>query len=752
MVTFLEKLMFVFFFLSIAITAIPFLKNKQATIDENAHRIIDFIITGTKLILSRFYLYCFATVISIIAFGALINFTNSVPSIRILLVLPSVLTSCVAGWISLHFSMQSIKKVLALSGKTMDEIMAFCKLKSNFILTLLISIILMDISIWVIGLDKVFTLNIFNLGEKLATQLGFVWSSNLTADTNFLNMKNLFIASALAGYAMGSTLHAMLARFNFSIFATSFDTASDLIGFSKYDFAEDDLRNPASVPDVIGDQLKYNYLIFSNLHSTSMIIVVAISVLGSLVGVINGGQDSINRIIFPIFFMSFGLFANGLISQVFKLNLVFKSNLFARKYLQVGLTLSAILFGMGVLHHFQKIPSSVFLAIAVGVGSTVVLYPAIYKLLSIDSGVIKYVASISRDSILSTITSGLFFGFLGAALISMGTCLILGVGLEVSSSAVSVFENLYLMGCLSLSLLVSSYPIIADTMSKPLIDNAQGVSTMLRLESLNLNKLRRLHSESNIAITYFKVINVIVVTLTASLFFFFFLLKSLRVANIAQYIPSSTGPQLIINGVFLKNTQINDFIIPFQIHFLNSKFIVGAILGACFLFGFIALIMWGVSVSYKKINHLMQVELSEKPAIWDGTVCPNYFKLIEGVHKFTRKFMLVSFVLVILLTLCAWVYIGVAGTLGFLIGQLITGVLLCLCFSLAGAIWSNAKNYIEQESDNIGTPVHLAVMFSDKLGDIFKDAIAPIIIDKIKFFILFAIFMVALILKFDRGF
>mgnify|MGYP001352146410 FL=1 len=114
--------------------------------------------------------------------------------------------------------------------------------------------------------------------------------------------------------------------------------------------------------------------------------------------------------------------------------------------------------------------------------------------------------------------------------------------------------------------------------------------------------------------------------------------------------------------------------------------------------------------------------------------------------------MLVSFVLVILLTLCAWVYIGVAGTLGFLIGQLITGVLLCLCFSLAGAIWSNAKNYIEQESDNMGTPVHLAVMFSDKLCDIFKDAIAPIIIDKIKFFILFAIFMVALILKFDRGF
>ena len=99
--------------------------------------------------------------------------------------------------------------------------------------------------------------------KNLRAQLGFEWSSSLSENINFLNMKNLFIASALAGYAMGSTLHAMLARFNFSIFATSFDTASDLIGFSKYDFAEDDLRNPASVPDEIGDQLKNNYLIFS---------------------------------------------------------------------------------------------------------------------------------------------------------------------------------------------------------------------------------------------------------------------------------------------------------------------------------------------------------------------------------------------------------------------------------------------------------------------------------------------------------
>ena len=94
----------------------------------------------------------------------------------------------------------------------------------------------------------------------------------------------------------------------------------------------------------------------------------------------------------------------------------------------------------------------------------------------------------------------------------------------------------------------------------------------------------------------------------------------------------------------------------------------------------------------------MQDELSEKPAIWDGTVCPNYFKLINGVQTFSMKFMLVSFISVIFLTLCAWIYIGIAGTLGFLIGQLITGVLLCICLSIAGAIWSNTKSYVEQES------------------------------------------------------
>ena len=92
--------------------------------------------------------------------------------------------------------------------------------------------------------------------------------------------------------------------------------------------------------------------------------------------------------------MSFGLFVNGLVSQLFKFNLMKKSSLFIRKYLQVAVNLGTLLLGITVLHHLEKIPSSIVIAIAVGAGGTMVLYPLIYKLLSIHSGIIKYVAGI----------------------------------------------------------------------------------------------------------------------------------------------------------------------------------------------------------------------------------------------------------------------------------------------------------------------------------------------------------------------
>lgn len=749
MFLFIEKITLIFFVLSICISLIPLINSHKSEINENAGRIIDFIITGTKLILGKFYIYLGVCVITFVVFSIVLNLYFSIPFIRVLLVIPSVITSCFAGWLSLKFSMSSIKGILSSSNNSSEKILNYCKSKSNFILTLLISLILFDISIWIIGLDKVLTLNLFGFSELLLSKLGYHWTSETLNNSDFLNLKNLFISTSLAGYAVGSTLHAVLARFNFSVFSVSFDTAADLIGYSKYDFPEDDLRNPSSIPDLIGDQLKNNYLVFSNLHSTCMISIVAISILGSFVGLVNHSLVSLNLVVFPILFTAYALFANSITTQIIKVLNVFKGNHFFKKYTHLICTNLFIVMGVYYLFLDGKINNNILISICFGIGASLSIYPVIYFFLSIKLPVIKYVTKNSKDSILSTISSGLCLGFLSAFLISVIICLILGCAFLISGDNVNEFQDFYNIACMALSILVSSFPIISNTLTKPLIDNAVGVSEMLSYDEQERKNLHSLNSFCNISICYFNVINSVVIILTGCVYLLFYIIKCLKVANIISYVKGAIDTSVLDTNSLSNSIEIKNYIMSFQIHFLNAKFILGVILGISFLMGFIALTMWGLSICYKKINRLTQEELAENPDVWSGTKCPNYFKLIQEVSIFSNRFMVVTFLILSSLIVVSWINIGVAGTIGFLIGQIVIGSILAIFFNISGTIWTNSKLLVELTPNTKGTPVHVAAIFSDKLGDIFKDSIAPVIIDKIKFIIFFAILMVALILKFD---
>ena len=135
MFSFIEKVIFVFFILSIIISMIPLIKFPNKEIPENSKRITDFIIKGTKIVLHRFYIYLFVTVVLFITLGILMRTLNDSPTLKIFLIIPSLITSCLAGWLSLHFSMKAIKTILGHSGKSSIEILTLCNTKSNFIST-----------------------------------------------------------------------------------------------------------------------------------------------------------------------------------------------------------------------------------------------------------------------------------------------------------------------------------------------------------------------------------------------------------------------------------------------------------------------------------------------------------------------------------------------------------------------------------------------------------------------------------------
>ena len=87
---------------------------------------------------------------------------------------------------------------------------------------------------------------------------------------------------------------------------------------------------------------------------------------------------------------------------------------------------------------------------------------------------------------------------------------------------------------------------------------------------------------------------------------------------------------------------------------------------------------------------------------------------------------------------------------GFLMGNIVSGLLLSLFMSNAGGLWDNSKKYVEAGNEGgKGSEAHKAAVVGDTVGDPFKDTAGPSINTQITVVSLVASLMSALFAAFS---
>jgi len=154
----------------------------------------------------------------------------------------------------------------------------------------------------------------------------------------------------------------------------------------------------------------------------------------------------------------------------------------------------------------------------------------------------------------------------------------------------------------------------------------------------------------------------------------------------------------------------------------------GSLVGAAVPALFSALLILGVERNARRMVKEIHRQFDEIPGLKDGKedVVPEYNKCIGIATTGSLKELIPAGLMSIILTLIVGFVGGVEAIGGFLLGNIVSGLLLAMFMSNSGGLWDNAKKYVEAGNEGgKGSTAHKAAVVGDTVGDPFKDTAGP---------------------------
>ena len=484
-------------------------------------------------------------------------------------------------------------------------------------------------------------------------------------------------------FSFGASSLALFAKAGGGIFTKTADIAADLTGKVELGIPEDDPRNPAVIADNVGDNVGDVAGMGADLFDSNVAAMAATIVIAAAIG----------QVAFMFAITSMGLLAS--IAGVFLSRLGPKGSpsraLNGGTYITCGifavLTLIAVLIsGFNIL---------LWVCAMLGMVAGVIIGITSDFFTGDDKKPVAKVAESCQNGPAFTILNGFSYGLLSClpALIGIGlTALIsyklgeaIGPGYAMMGISTAAIGMLSIIGM-----------IISNDAYGPIVDNARGVAEMAGLGDEVLEITDELDAAGNTAKAITKGFSIGAAGLTV----------------------------ISLLGAFLELVEGAGATVVFDV--MNPMVFFGILVGAAIPAVFSAMLMNGVNRNSQVMVKEIHRQFNSIPGLREGTSQPDYAKCIDISTRGAIRELIPAGLFTILMTLVVGFIGGPEAIGGFLVGNIVTGLLMALLMSNAGGLWDNAKKFVESGNfGGKGSDAHKAAVIGDTVGDPFKDTAGP---------------------------
>jgi K(+)-stimulated pyrophosphate-energized sodium pump len=550
----------------------------------------------------------------------------------------------------------------------------------------------------------------------------------------------------LEGFGFGAALLAMFMRVGGGIFTKAADVGADLVGKVEQGIPEDDPRNAATIADNVGDNVGDCAGMAADLFESYAVMLVAALILGTAAF---GAQG----LLFPLIVPAIGVLTAVIgvyitrtrenegslktINRSFYISAVISAVLSAvAAYVYLPATFAALTnpTDTGVVNAMAGSDPRLIATIAVIIG--IVLAGAILWLTGYFTGTEdKPVQDVGRSSLTGSATvilAGISVGFESAVYTALVISAAVFGAFALATGSITV--SLFCVALAGTGLLTTVGVIVAMDTFGPVADNAQGIAEMSGdVEGAGVDILTELDAVGNTTKAITKGIAIATAVLAATALF-------------GSYRDAISG-SLQDAGVALQDAGVG-----FATEVFSPNTLVGVIIGAAVVFMFSGLAINAVTRAAGAIVFEVRRQFRENPGIMEGTVRPEYGRVVDICTRDSLRELATPGLLAICAPIAVGFGLGVGPLAGYLTGAIATGTLMAIFLANSGGAWDNAKKLVEDGNyGGKGSPAHEATIIGDTVGDPFKDTAGPSINPLIKVMNLVSVLIAPAVVAFSVG-